>query len=46
MRTLRSAKEADAVQRYILSLRNQAKDKITFDASLLEEPKDDGSGDG
>jgi len=46
MRTLRSAKEADAVQRYILSLRNQAKDKISFDQSLLEEPKDDGSGDG
>jgi peptidyl-prolyl cis-trans isomerase D len=46
MRTLRAAKEDDAVQRYIASLRNQAKDKISFDQSLLEEPKDDGSGDG
>jgi peptidyl-prolyl cis-trans isomerase D len=46
MRSLREAKESDAVQRYVTSLRNQSKDKITYDQSLLEEPKDDGSGDG
>ncbi len=46
MRSLREAKESDAVERYIASLRAQAKDKISFDQSLLEEPKDDGSGDG
>lgn len=48
LRTLRVAKEQDAVARYIAALRGKVKEKITYDQRLLEDTgsQDDGSGDG
>ena len=46
LRSLRQAKELDAVGRYVTSLRSKIKEQITFDTRLLEESANDDSGDG
>jgi peptidyl-prolyl cis-trans isomerase D len=46
LRTLRQAKEVDAVGRYVSALRSSVKEQITFDTRLLEDNAADDSGDG
>ena len=40
---VRAAKARDAISRYIVELRDKAKDKILIDPRILEEGKDDES---